>query len=311
MSDTYIGPFGRILPISGRPTDPSPLDKHSRMIVSTAPRLPLPTKLNFGSDPMSGFTDPGRYESGSSARRTLPGTRPGSHEKLPSVSQLLTPGSTGPTGSPFSLGVTGSGSPVSPGHHSSHVSSYTESHQRSDSGHFQGAYGSLPVSQSRYASIPAPSSSPYGHPYQDTSRSYMSTDAQRPAQSVHSPSQGPYYAPPPQSHSYGQNKMPPMVAGQPHSDPANPTKPVMKVVGEQNIHGEGICYLYEDGSHVKKYIDGEAVNAQWGVTKAGKPRKRLAIACMTCREKKIKCDPGEPKCVQCDKSGRECRFQTA
>lgn len=69
--------------------------------------------------------------------------------------------------------------------------------------------------------------------------------------------------------------------------------------------------MYDDGTHVKKVIDGEAVNAQWGVTKAGKPRKRLAIACLTCREKKIKCDPDEPKCVQCDKSGRECRFQTA
>ena len=83
-------------------------------------------------------------------------------------------------------------------------------------------------------------------------------------------------------------------------------KPVPRVVGE-----EGSFWIYEDGTRCKKIIDGEPVNAQWGVTKAGKPRKRLAIACMTCREKKIKCDPGEPKCVQCDKFGRECRFQTA
>ena len=90
-----------------------------------------------------------------------------------------------------------------------------------------------------------------------------------------------------------------------------PHRPVVKLIGERVFPGEGLCYVYDDGSHVRKVIDGEAVNAQWGVTKAGKPRKRLAIACITCREKKIKCDPSEPKCVQCDKAGRECRFQTA
>lgn len=49
----------------------------------------------------------------------------------------------------------------------------------------------------------------------------------------------------------------------------------------------------------------------WGVTKAGKPRKRLSQACITCREKKIKCDPGGgPKCSQCLRFNRECRFDT-
>ena len=95
----------------------------------------------------------------------------------------------------------------------------------------------------------------------------------------------------------------------PHGD--SHQRPVAKPIGERMFPGEGLCYVYDDGSHVRKIIDGEAVNAQWGVTKAGKPRKRLAIACITCREKKIKCDPSEPKCVQCDKAGRECRFQTA
>ena len=92
---------------------------------------------------------------------------------------------------------------------------------------------------------------------------------------------------------------------------SNTVKPLPRVVGEQIIPGEGPCWVYKDGSTCKKVIDGEAVNAQWGVTKAGKPRKRLAIACTTCREKKIKCDPGEPKCVQCEKFGRECKFTTA
>ncbi|KAH6686254.1 hypothetical protein F5X68DRAFT_208620, partial [Plectosphaerella plurivora] len=77
------------------------------------------------------------------------------------------------------------------------------------------------------------------------------------------------------------------------------------------VPGEGMCYFYDDGTHCKTVIDGEAVNAHWGVTKAGKPRKRLAIACMTCREKKIKCDPDFPRCVQCEKFGRVCKFKNA
>ncbi|KAK6219119.1 hypothetical protein LQW54_002368 [Pestalotiopsis sp. IQ-011] len=77
------------------------------------------------------------------------------------------------------------------------------------------------------------------------------------------------------------------------------------------VPGEGLCYFYDDGSHCKTVIDGEQVNAHWGVTKAGKPRKRLAIACLTCREKKIKCDPDFPRCVQCEKFGRVCKFKNA
>ncbi|KAK3171433.1 hypothetical protein OEA41_003517 [Lepraria neglecta] len=92
---------------------------------------------------------------------------------------------------------------------------------------------------------------------------------------------------------------------------ASNVKPLPRLVGEVDVPGEGPSWIYEDGTTCKKTIDGEPVNAQWGVTKAGKPRKRLAIACTTCREKKIKCDPAEPKCLQCEKFGRECRFTTA
>lgn len=91
----------------------------------------------------------------------------------------------------------------------------------------------------------------------------------------------------------------------------NNVSPMARVVGDADVPGQGPSWIYEDGTTCKKVIDGEEVNAQWGVTKAGKPRKRLAIACTTCREKKIKCDPAEPKCVQCEKFGRECRFTTA
>ncbi|KAI9841136.1 MAG: hypothetical protein M1837_000980 [Sclerophora amabilis] len=84
-----------------------------------------------------------------------------------------------------------------------------------------------------------------------------------------------------------------------------------RFVGERDVPGEGPCFFYDDGSHCKTIIDGELVNAHWGVTKAGKPRKRLAVACLTCREKKIKCDPDYPKCVQCEKFGRICKFRNA
>ena len=39
--------------------------------------------------------------------------------------------------------------------------------------------------------------------------------------------------------------------------------------------------------------------------------RRPAIACTACREKKIKCDPAEPKCIQCAKCGRDCRWPTS
>lgn len=84
-----------------------------------------------------------------------------------------------------------------------------------------------------------------------------------------------------------------------------------RFVRQAEVPGEGLCYFYDDGTHCKTVIDGEQVNAHWGVTKAGKPRKRLAIACLTCREKKIKCDPDYPRCVQCEKFGRTCRFKNA
>ncbi|KAF1918871.1 hypothetical protein BDU57DRAFT_122308 [Ampelomyces quisqualis] len=80
-----------------------------------------------------------------------------------------------------------------------------------------------------------------------------------------------------------------------------------RCIGQREMQGEGLCYIYEDGTYCRATIDGEPVNPSWGITKAGKPRKRLAQACLTCREKKIKCEPGYPKCHQCTKSQRVCR----
>lgn len=80
-----------------------------------------------------------------------------------------------------------------------------------------------------------------------------------------------------------------------------------RCIAQREMPGEGICFIYEDGTYCRAIIDGEPVNPSWGITKAGKPRKRLAQACLTCREKKIKCEPGYPKCHQCAKSQRVCR----
>lgn len=80
------------------------------------------------------------------------------------------------------------------------------------------------------------------------------------------------------------------------------------VVDERHIGDQGMCYVYSDGTNCPKFVDGTLVNANWGTTKAGKPRKRLAQACLTCREKKVKCQPNFPKCDQCQKARRHCKY---
>jgi Fungal specific transcription factor domain/Fungal Zn(2)-Cys(6) binuclear cluster domain len=91
----------------------------------------------------------------------------------------------------------------------------------------------------------------------------------------------------------------------PSLSPSNRT-----LVNEANVNGK-LCYVYDDGSVCQKTINGDPVNPKWGTTKAGKPRKRLGQACNTCREKKIRCDPKIPKCTQCQKFDRECKFETS
>jgi len=51
-------------------------------------------------------------------------------------------------------------------------------------------------------------------------------------------------------------------------------------------------------------------DSPWGFTKAGKARKRLEQACVSCREKKIKCKltSSSTRCLPCERSGSECYF---
>ena len=130
-----------------------------------------------------------------------------------------------------------------------------------------------------------------------------------PQQGVHQTSPLQYYADDPEAPAVTTKQ-----AGGPElseKSTGNSVKLQPRVHHEDILPGEGPVWVYEDGSTCPKTIDGEPVNAEWGVTKAGKPRKRLAIACTTCREKKIKCQPALPKCAQCDKFGRECHYATA
>lgn len=295
--------------------------------------LPPPTGLQFGSDPFKGFQDVNREPA---SRNITPsdsqrGThqdhvRRQYHEQLPSVRHLLTPGSQS---SISTSSQSSQQSPQSPDSRtSSHRGTIPERAPQVVSTIQQGNYA--PVSDNQCHSGPTyPVRTEYQSfaplpPYQAT---YSIPLAPSPASYVayHEPVQQEQHhqhrqiAPLTASTQYYQQSIGAydpsyVVATGPNQivrDSANNVKPLSRLVGEQIVPGEGPCWVYEDGSFCKKEIDGEPVNGQWGVTKAGKPRKRLAIACTTCREKKIKCDPAEPKCVQCEKFGRVCRFTTA
>ncbi len=165
-----------------------------------------------------------------------------------------------------------------------------------------------PVHQHPYSYPASPSMTMQPHtPYSNVNRQAAQSNVHRQIAPLTSPIQ--FYHGEMADHDTGPSSGSSLDPGR--RTATNTVKPLPRVVGEQIIPGEGPCWVYEDGSTCKKVIDGEIVNAQWGITKAGKPRKRLAIACTTCREKKIKCDQGDLKCVQCEKFGRECRYTTA
>ncbi|KAK4565814.1 hypothetical protein LTR86_003663 [Recurvomyces mirabilis] len=84
-------------------------------------------------------------------------------------------------------------------------------------------------------------------------------------------------------------------------------EPQRKYLGVKEVVGEGSFHVYEGGFRIPTQVEGETVNPAWGLTKANKPRKRLALACLDCREKKIKCEPGASSCLQCEKAKRPCR----
>lgn len=341
MSRTYLGPFGRYLPVldDNEPFGPELVEPPSEgtNLTMTTYQLPpptLPTRLQFGTDLSPGSTEPTRYNA-MGYTRTFHETHASVydeqhrrtysyHEQLPSVSQLLTPGSQSsiPT------------SPFSPQHSpdlSESRSAHPSSHRNAAPGGFpnHARFAQMPLqahsretvpprSEEYHVITPTSHHSPALNSPQETPPTHYQAYSEQNRHVVYGPpsvqaaplnAPGQYYQT--ASQSYGH--LPTFLVGSTPSRQnfGHSLKPLPQVVDEQEIPGEGPCWVYADGSTCKKVIDGEEVNAQWGITKAGKPRKRLAIACTTCREKKIKCDPGTPKCVQCDKFGRECRFTTA
>ncbi|KAL9598293.1 MAG: hypothetical protein Q9219_004594 [cf. Caloplaca sp. 3 TL-2023] len=352
MSRTYIGPFGRILPVhensdedssSTEDREPSTRPSQSNMTTYQLPPPQIPTRLDFGSDPRPGFSEPKRYDISSQSRRAIEQQRqsfdeprrpyPTQHGQLPSVSQLLTPGSqSSGASSPYSMHQSQSSSENRPEQSSPRQSRLGSTPPQSAGVLYQSplsaapysvpSYDTTPSSRSNFAGLSAvppfaqrlPSQHPtgsntnlYTHPVPTHQRAYLPYASQ--PQHHAAVAAAPYH--PSQAGTYDYGSTSHVRSDHPGTNVNQSVKPLPRVVGEQDIAGEGPCWVYEDGSICRKVIDGEAVNAQWGVTKAGKPRKRLAIACTTCREKKIKCDPGEGKCQQCEKFGRECRFTTA
>lgn len=159
----------------------------------------------------------------------------------------------------------------------------------------------LPILETRHQPVGlAPS--PFGtSPYIDSAatRPRQSSGSSYARDSVSSP-----YAP---SHDDAQARVPNGYERQP-SVIFTPTSAdsSRRYVGIQDFP-DGQFHVYDDGHKIPTQIEGEQVNPQWGLTKANKPRKRLALACMDCREKKIKCEPGATSCVQCEKAKRVCR----
>lgn len=375
MSRTYIGPFGRILPIpDDEELEQQQLPVDETRTNMTTYQLPPPERLQFGSDSSSGFTEPMRYNTISQSSQTRAPSNPVyadqikhiRHEQLPSVRQLLTPATQSSVpASPFSpqrgpnpsrrppnlppdlrgsqpdQAIRGSEFPFQPTHYSQPQLS-TKMPPPNNVTPSGASYQISPLAQqfvSSYTHHQGANISPYAHSFETPQQmSYASQHQQalppnlpqhqqmalpnsplsqqaippnasssQQILTVDVPTQ--YYQEHLSNHEPAAN--PRMTLEQSPPASASGVKALPRVVGEQDVPGEGPSWVYEDGTTCKKVIDGEAVNAQWGVTKAGKPRKRLAIACTTCREKKIKCDPAEPKCVQCEKFGRECRFTTA
>ena len=299
------------------------------------PPLPMPPRMQHGSDPVGGLTEPTRYGTTSSHRRSSDSSKHNSQEQLPPVSHLLTPGSLSSVGSSPLLQPFNAGSPTDTvsrrlsfrrsegsdrymnGGNEQYYSAAVKGtpnvqpqygHSASDSTQMTTNISDMrtPPFHHHYSGYHSPggySTSPYStntetshHPYPTLQTTYLPTSQQR-------------YSRTPSSCDSATS--PVSASGQSGHEVPIAAKAHLRVIGEDVVPGEGPCYIYEDGSHVRKTIDGEVVNAQWGVTKAGKARKRLAIACITCREKKIRCEPGDVKCVQCDKSGRDCRFHMA
>jgi hypothetical protein len=242
---------------------------------------------------------------------------PPQRESLPSVRQLLSDANTSYLPSFPPAPHHGRSLQNSPSIHSRPPSSHYNPSRNSEGGFSD--YASLsPSSDREYEHYRSPQStrlppiSQVGLEASHTrpshrSRSQLVSDDESPRSQSFSrdPTASPGHSDPSLSHYVSSPRQESSQAG-----PRGPAVP-NQVVDERYLPGKGVCYIFADNSYCPKLIDGQPVNPNWGLTKAGKARKRLAQACIPCREKKVKCQPNLPKCDQCQKSGRECRFESA
>lgn len=302
---TYIGPFGRILPVpDGSEPEREYLPCDETRTNMTTFSLPPPDRLQFGSDASPGFTDPTRYNTTTQSSRTDEPTnaiykeisRQAHHEHLPSLRHILTPTSQSsiaqypPQQSPshvqqrstFFSDHRGMVPDLHIRHpwYSPYQASFPQSQlptqaqlvenlnpQRDDyqsslsTQHFPSSYASLsqgPV-QLPYPSQPQQ----IAVPNVLLPQQLLPVDQPQQPQilPVNSPVQ--YYPDHRGSHDTVLN--PGSGPEQGEASIANHVKPLPRVTGEGDIPGEGPSWFYEDGTSCKKMIDGEPVNAQWGV----------------------------------------------
>lgn len=310
MANLHIEPSGQQLPFRNGPSSAEGQKAWQGHPISGSYSYQLPPPRPSASLPF-GADDHRQQNPHPEGIRPATGARSrdqNSREKLPSVTQLLSPAlSANLPPRPYSSQYRGS-----------------TPHSTTSSDRHDGLVHSSPPAGSSIAGVPSlipHSNGPFGqHPSQQAGKlpsiSQFGFDTRSPKDTdvpvargglpsrdiLRSQEPSPGESPPAQTKSVKND-----------SPRAGSQRPAIlpHVVDERYIEGEGLCYIYADGSYCPKVIDGEPVNANWGITKAGKPRKRLAQACVTCREKKIKCQPNLPKCDQCQKSGRECRFESA
>ncbi|KAJ5183003.1 hypothetical protein N7492_000619 [Penicillium capsulatum] len=305
MSGYYVGPFGRMLHVDGRSSPPLPNQPANRSEPGdNSYQLPpprTPGNLQFGSDPFL-RRPPENVENGNGPESETTG-KP-QRTELPSVRHLLAP-VTDPSSPPaYQQPFSTPTPPIEPREpsyplprHEPAINSQISAAAAQDRP--KSCADSFPQPQS--ATLP-----PLAHMSMHSPRDMAHAATRSDSSASHfRPGRLTFQTAPFQDKA----------ANREHSSPegakSKSSLALPHVVDERYIEGEGTCYVYSDGSHVPKAIDGIPVNANWGITKAGKPRKRLAQACLTCREKKIKCTPNLPKCDQCQKSGRECRFESA
>lgn len=304
MSGYYVGPFGRMLPAKDAPLSEQPLERGAnRSEPGDNPYQlppPRPATLQFGSDPFLRQ----RQQAEAHEQGRTPVSTEAPSQQLPSVRSLLTPVSDPTSPPPYHQPFS-----APPSHREHREHSYPFRQHDSSAVSQASPVGGQDRTPGRPESRPQPHtpSLPPLSQVAMTSPREMSHHASRsdPLSANLQHRQLPFHAA-----TFQHESAPSGELSSPESGRSQKSA-LPHVVDEKYIDGEGFCFVYADGSHVPKTIDGIPVNANWGVTKAGKPRKRLAQACLTCREKKIKCQPNLPKCDQCQKSGRECRFESA